>query len=261
LLDNYRNRLTGLSEDEARAIFLHNIPSPLAQLGIASDIKSALRKLMASLPAKDRFQEQSVRQRIHLDSVAWDQTLPPTPYLPLIHRAIWEDHQLLVTFRSFFDTVIKRTLSPYGLVAKASIWYLVYAWKDTLRVMQVSELVDVQRAETRFARPMEFNLAAFWDQWCKEFEAYREIYRVETRVSPILLPILKVHFGDQVGNIPTHRQPEEHGKWLEIVLPFKNLEEARARILGYGGAIEVVKPKALRLSILDYARQTVRRYE
>jgi len=36
---------------------------------------------------------------------------------------------------------------------------------------------------------------------------------------------------------------------------FESLENARTRILGFGGAIEVVEPLALRYSLADYTRQ------
>ncbi|MGC9320556.1 MAG: hypothetical protein ACP5KN_21155 [Armatimonadota bacterium] len=38
-------------------------------------------------------------------------------------------------------------------------------------------------------------------------------------------------------------------------LSFASLEEARARLLGFGGAVEVVSPRALRLSMVDYGRR------
>jgi len=42
---------------------------------------------------------------------------------------------------------------------------------------------------------------------------------------------------------------------------FESLENARARILGFGGAIEVLEPLALRRSLADYARQIGAVYE
>jgi predicted DNA-binding transcriptional regulator YafY len=46
-----------------------------------------------------------------------------------------------------------------------------------------------------------------------------------------------------------------------VTLPFESLEDARARLLGLGGAVEVLAPQALRDSVLDYARQTVAIYK
>jgi predicted DNA-binding transcriptional regulator YafY len=48
--------------------------------------------------------------------------------------------------------------------------------------------------------------------------------------------------------------------WLTVTLPFESLHEARERLLGFGGAVEVVEPVALRESVVDFGRQIVARY-
>src|SRR5512141_1882627 len=54
LLDSYRTNLTGLTEDEARALFMLNMPGPLAKMGLSQDLKAAMLKLTAALPASRR---------------------------------------------------------------------------------------------------------------------------------------------------------------------------------------------------------------
>jgi predicted DNA-binding transcriptional regulator YafY len=49
LLDSYRTDLTGLTADEARALFMLSIPAPLDQLGVTSELKAALLKLSAAM--------------------------------------------------------------------------------------------------------------------------------------------------------------------------------------------------------------------
>jgi predicted DNA-binding transcriptional regulator YafY len=49
--------------------------------------------------------------------------------------------------------------------------------------------------------------------------------------------------------------------WQTLTLTFESLEAARARILGYGGAVEVLEPLALRRSVMDFAAQTLSRYK
>ena len=51
LLDDYRTTLTGFTEEEIRALFLLSIPAPLEDLGLSKEIRSALLKVSASLPA------------------------------------------------------------------------------------------------------------------------------------------------------------------------------------------------------------------
>jgi hypothetical protein len=47
---------------------------------------------------------------------------------------------------------------------------------------------------------------------------------------------------------------------VTLVLTFAGLEAARSRLLVFGGAIEVLEPLALRLSLADFAAQAVARY-
>ena len=73
LLDRYRTSLTGLTADEVRALFMVSIPAPLARLGVGEHLRTALRKLAASLPESRRQDPERARQRIHLDATWWRQ--------------------------------------------------------------------------------------------------------------------------------------------------------------------------------------------
>ena len=101
LLDSYRTNLTGLSEAEVRALFMLNVPAPLADLGVSRELKSALLKLTAALPAARRPHEEHVRQRFYLDSAGWQRDEEAVPHLKTIHQAVWQDRKLYLTVRTF----------------------------------------------------------------------------------------------------------------------------------------------------------------
>lgn len=261
LVDSYRTNLTGFTNDELRALFMLSIPAPLAELGVSRELKTALLKLSAALPATRRLEESRVRQRIHLDSAWWFQSGEPVPHLQTIHRAVWQDRKLHLTYRQPFETQVERIVDPYGLVAKAGVWYLVFARDDHIRVHRVSGTLDALLADDHFERPTDFDLAAFWSAWCVGYEESRPRYPVTARVSPELVPHLPQHFGAPVRELIAQAGPPDAEGWLTLTLPFETFEEARAVILGFGRAIEVLDPLALRLSVIDFATQIVDFYQ
>ena len=106
-----------------------------------------------------------------------------------------------------------------------------------------------------FERPADFDLAAFWQKWCADYENDRPRYEVRALVSPSLaarLPRLLQENQPDVLNAPPAAQRDG---WQAMTLTFENFETARTRILGFGGAIEVLEPLALRRSMADYAQQ------
>ncbi|NJN55955.1 MAG: HTH domain-containing protein, partial [Anaerolineae bacterium] len=59
LMESYRTNLTGLKEDEVRALFMFTVPGLLADLGAEKAGENALLKLTAALPAP--FQQDAQR--------------------------------------------------------------------------------------------------------------------------------------------------------------------------------------------------------
>jgi predicted DNA-binding transcriptional regulator YafY len=261
LLDSYRTNLTGLTEGEVRALFMLNIPRPLADLGLGRDLGAALRKLAAALPSARRDDERRVRQRFLLDTVGWDQAEESAPHLTTVHRAVWQDRRLFLAYRiGPLAVQIKQTVDPYGLVAKAGDWNLVYALKDALRVQRVAALLDARLTDETFARPADFDLASFWQEWWAARQVSRASYVVTVRVAPGLVPELPGLFGDAMREQIAQAGPPDAAGWITLQLPFESLEVARARLLGFGRGVEVLAPWALRRSIQDYAEQIMAIY-
>ena len=260
LVEEYRTTLTGLTPEEARALFMMSIPAPLMQLGFGQELKAAMRKLSAALPESKRREEAQARQRIHLDSSWWFQSEDAVPCLPAIQQAVWNDRWLRMKYRSNFGAEVEQVVAPYGLVAKANLWHLVYAREGSIRVVRVSQAVAAEVLPEIFIRPGGFNLAAFWEEWCAEYETDRTTYLVRVRISPALLPHLPGDFGDH-ADLQARASPPDAEGWVALDLPFESLAAARTRLLGLGRAVEVLEPAPLRKSIIDFAEQVVRLYQ
>ena len=170
------------------------------------------------------------------------------------------DLLLHLTYRPPFANVIERLVAPYGLVAKAGVWYLVSAWGQSLHVHPVADLLDVRLTGDLFERPGSFDLAAFWETWSVEYERLFSVFTATVRVSPRLIPELPRYFGGDIRRRLAEADPPDEDGWVTVELSFPSFEAARERLLSLGRAVEVAAPYALRRSIRDYAEQIVDLY-
>jgi predicted DNA-binding transcriptional regulator YafY len=275
LPEKYRTDLTGLSEAEARALFLSTVPGPLADLGLDRAVQAALLKLFAALPSARRQDVERVRQRIHVDASQWFRPAEPVPYLPLLQEAVWQERTVRITYRRSDGAQSKRYVDPYGLVAKATIWYMVgnsvnrprvyyvsrvQAARRDIRVFRVSRILWAELTDERFERPKDFDLPAFWSKWCTDFEASMRQYRVLFRISPDFLPTLPLIFGDGIYTLIEQAGPPDEQGWLTLPLTFDSFETARATALGFGTGAEVLAPEGLRDSVADMAHRVAEFY-
>jgi predicted DNA-binding transcriptional regulator YafY len=259
LLDSYRTNLTGLSAGEVRALFMLSIPAPFADLGVSRELKSALLKLTAALPAARRPDEEHVRQRFYLDSAGWQRDEEAVPHLKTIHQAVWENRKLHLTVRAFAIQV-QKLVDPYGLVVKAGAWYLVCAAHGQIRVHRVSYLLDARLADETFERPADFDLAAYWQASCVEREQNRATFIARVRVAPDFVPVLPRYFSNSIRDkIANAGAPDADG-WITLELTFESFEAARDHLLAFGRGVEVIEPYPLRRSVLDFAEQIVALY-
>ena len=261
LLDSYRTSLTGLTENEVRALFSISIPESLSELDLGRELKAALLKLSAALPDAQRQDEAHARKRVFLDSSPWSQDTSPTPHLQTVYQAVWGDQRLFITFRlPFADVELEHLVSPYGLVSKAGVWYLVYE-RCGIRVQRVADFLDARLSPDGFERPRNFDLPTFWMEWRATRREMSAQYRATVRVSQEIVPRLERTFGKVVDEQIAASELSSDWDWITLVLPFWSLESAREEILGFGGAMEVLGPLALRRSVEDFASQVVSLYQ
>lgn len=260
LVESYRTDLTGLRPEEAEALSMLDIPEPLVRLGVGQELKSALLKLAGAISPRLQEKQQQARIRIHLDSAWWFQGEDATPCLQSLQQAVWGDRRCRITYQGEFRTRFEGVIEPYGLVAKASIWHIVFRLQGRMRVLRVSQIMEVEILGECFRRAKDFDLAEFWRGWCERIENEQTHFEVTALVAPAL--------ADRLTRLLKENQPDllnlppalERQGWKQMTLTFESFESARTRILGFGGAIEVLEPLALRCSLADYARQVAAVY-
>jgi predicted DNA-binding transcriptional regulator YafY len=260
LLEAYRTNLTGLTGEETRALFMLSIPTPLLQLGVGPELKAAMLKLSAALPEARRGEQQAARQRIHLDARWWGQAEGPGPHLGTAQRALWDDRRLRIVTRMYFGTEVEQVVEPLGLVAKAGEWYLVTRVGGGARVFRVRDLLSAEDLGERFERPADFDLAGFWEGYARGVEADRGLFGVRLRISAGLARELPWRLGEQAaGALARAGAADADGRWV-IEVVFDSHEQARDKVLSFGGGAEVLEPLGLRRSVEDFAAQILNTY-
>jgi predicted DNA-binding transcriptional regulator YafY len=245
MLEDYRRALAGLTESDVRALVLAGSPGPLAELGLAKALETALLKLLAGLPAAQRREALRARRRIHLDAAGWFHSDEVVPHLATIQEATLLDRRLRVTYRRMDGTLSEKVVDPYGLVAKAGVWYLVGAAGSALRTFRVSRVRWAMMTEETFVHPDDFDLAAYWVESCATFAAGFPGYEVTLRTAPEIEPILLQAFGEAVRALLAAGEPDTEG-WKTITLSFETADAACGRLLGFGTLVEVLDPPELR---------------
>jgi predicted DNA-binding transcriptional regulator YafY len=174
---------------------------------------------------------------------------------------VWQDRRLHLSYSLPFDTQAEWLVEPHGLVAKDSAWHLVCRRQDHFHVYPVARTLQVRLSEESFERQSGFDLAEFWTRWCVTVETNRPTYTVKVRVSPGWWPHLPRWLGGgATAAMSQAEQPDSNG-WRPLTLRFDSLEVARGRLLGCGGGVEILEPRALRQSVADYAAQIATLYQ
>jgi predicted DNA-binding transcriptional regulator YafY len=264
LLEGYRTNLTGLTPDEVKALFILGVPASLDELGVSKSLKTALRKISASIPENLRKDELNIRQRIHIDWTGWESGLNTDSTLTDLYTAVWENRKIflryLVSFGRRVNKEFERTVKPYGLVAKAGEWYLVSDDNIRVRVYDLSSIIEVRITGEVFTRTGEFNLGEFWNKWCKRQKGSHTSFVVTALLSPLLNGYLSYNLDrDFIQRIADRSDPDHNG-FVRVKLLFEDFEEARIYLLGMGNSVEVLEPEPLRLTIMDYAKQITETY-
>jgi predicted DNA-binding transcriptional regulator YafY len=255
LVDGYRTRLTGMTPEEADALFLSGLPGPAAELGLGTVMTAARLKVLAALPTELRARASRLVERFHLDAAAWFRSADAVPQLPALSQGVWDGRRLRIRYRRDQDEV-ERLVDPLGVVLKAGAWYLVAVADGQIRTYRASRVLTVDVLDDRIERPPGFDLAAYWQESTAAFE--REVPRVEVTVAvraermPALRDVVGDGGGLDVVGLIAHS--DRHGGWLRVRLLLDWPDEVPGRLLAMGADLEVLEPPEIRRRTDEMAR-------
>jgi len=263
LVEGYRTRLTGLTADEAEALFLSGMPGAAAELGLGTVMAAARLKVLAALPPELRARAARLVERFHLDAAGWFHAGEQVPHLPTLADAVWEGRVVEIDYERD-DRIVHRRLEPLGLVLKAGVWYVVARSEEQIRTYRVARVAGVGTDDgAHFERPQEFDLAAYWAESTAAYERGAPRLEVNLRIDPDWLPVLA-----DVAGLLTIRQAErlspvggqDPDGWQHLRLRMEWPNEVPARLLALGDRAEVLDPPDVQREMLRLAQQVAQRY-
>ena len=259
LVDGYRTRLTGMTGEEAEALFLAGMPGPAAELGLGTVVAAAQLKVLASLPPELRARASRLVERFHLDAGEWFKASQPVPHLAALSDAVWTGTRIAIDYERG-DGAVRRVLDPLGLVLKAGIWYVVARVEEQVRTYRVSRVVATEPMAERIERPEGFDLAAYWAESAAAFE--RDVPRIEVvvRVHPDGLDRLHAAVGGTVMRAAERLPEPDAARWTRLRLRLDYPEEAPGVLLSAGPLIDVVSPPEVREGVAATARAVAAHY-
>ncbi len=251
LQPGWSTQLTGMTADEAQALWLAGLPQAAAELGLGAAAASARLKLLVSVPAPQREPSACVAQRLHLDPLDWYRA-PDTPqFLQQVAAAVWQGRCVRVRYESW-QGLRRCQLAPLGLVLKAGAWYLAAlpAGAREARSYRLASLRDCETLEQPVQRPHGFDLGGYWRDSTQRFEVGLRRFALRVRLT-----------ARARGWLLNARIPHEA---LEVEseyrLWFEDEETALRQLLSLGEQAELLEPAALREQLGRRALALAARY-
>ncbi|UUP17034.1 helix-turn-helix transcriptional regulator [Nitratireductor thuwali] len=241
LLEGYRAGLTGLTSEEAQALFLAGFPQATDLAGLGE--VAAMAKLKLQAATMSRGPADGLADRIHLDPTVWYRQPPRPRHLDTVARATLEGQTLHIRYESWKNAVT-RIVDPLGLVLKAGVWYLVAGANGHPRTYRVSGISEATALEEPARRPAGFVLADFWNANREAFERSLNRLSATIRVAPAGIRRLDM-LGSAIEDAVRAAEPDCDG-WRTAEVPIESIDNAAELFLWFGTNFEVVAPPELR---------------
>ncbi len=248
--------LSGLSADEATTLFLVAGPS-----AATPEVKAALRKLMAALPAPLRSGAQAAAVAMVRDPSAWNQAaVRPPDFLEEIQMALIEGVVIRLGYTDRDGAVSVRLVHPLGLVVKHQIWYLVAMTERGQRTFRLSRVDSVTRTSEPVQRPNDFDLSAAWRGIVDALEERRAPTRVALRTDARTAEAIGWVLGSRHSELEVAGAGRDDGS-VEVVVRGQSPDMVARQLAGFADSIEVLWPSSVRRHLVDIGRALVAHHD
>ncbi|MEU5183314.1 YafY family protein [Streptomyces longwoodensis] len=247
LLPGFRTDVTGLTADESRALFVLAAEGAHAALGLDAALGSALRKVMAALPAPHRPAAEVTSRRILVDATRWKGGPRPAVDLDTLQDAVFADRRLRLRYRhSGAREPRTYTVDPYGLVAKAGVWYLVADRRGAPQLFRADRVRSATVLDDPVRRRPGVELADAWEVVRRQVEERPDALAVTARVRrPRLDMFLRMNAAHLTG---PPAEDDGVSEWVTVRLAFPFVVAVR-QLLAFSDQVEVLDPPEARAEL------------
>jgi predicted DNA-binding transcriptional regulator YafY len=144
---------------------------------------------------------------------------------------------------------------PLGLVAKASVWYLIAGTDAGMRTFRLSRVRSVTLTDDPVERPDGFDLETHWSSVVAELDERRVTFHAWARVEAEAIPWLRSAFGTRLSV----REPETDGR-VDVEIRSWSAHTVAGELAGFGRWVEVLHPTEVREELARVGSELVDRY-
>ncbi|MFE1311785.1 helix-turn-helix transcriptional regulator [Streptomyces sp. NPDC058755] len=259
LLAGFRTDVTGLTADESRALFILAAQGAHAALGLDAALGSALRKVMAALPAPHRPAAEVTSRRILVDATRWRSGPQQAVDLEVLQDAVFSDRRLKLRYRHSGEREPRTyTVDPYGLVAKAGVWYLVADRRGAPRLFRADRVRSARLLDDPVRRRPGVELGDVWEVLRRQVEERPEDgIDVTVRLRRERLDMFQRMAAGQLTELP---DDDGEGDWVTARLSYPVLRAVR-QLLAFSDQVEVLDPPEARAELLRAVRSVTALYQ
>ncbi|MFE9445079.1 helix-turn-helix transcriptional regulator [Streptomyces sp. NPDC006602] len=231
--------LTGLDEKQR------------AELNASVESRRALSKIVATQPRRVH-ELLPLTDVVHVDSRPWLQTRASGTTPASLIGSVRRGRRLRIEYDSPRESCL--VVDPYGLFAKAGIWYLVADCAQVPRMYRLERITTWKEVDQprriRENQTLATVAAALIDQW-----EHNHAIEVSATIDQTQIERAQRIFGQRL--VPDDHEESATGR--KVTIRFLHLEDVRA-LLPFGSAITVHGPTEARAHLRDLATNLAHHY-
>jgi predicted DNA-binding transcriptional regulator YafY len=260
LVGGARTDLTGLTSDEARALFLVAGPASSA----TPEVKAALRKLVQALPEPFRPAAEAATSAVIVDPTGWGappelrerlRDRPPSEHLAAVQKVVVEGEQADLGYVARDGSASARRVHPLGLAAKRGVWYLVAGTDKGLRTFRIDRVTSVEPAGEPVVRPDDFDLDEAWRMVTEHVDRSWPRVTVHAAVAADWLDLVRSVLRGRLRIGPAW--PDGR---VAVEIDGYEVRAIAGELAGWGAAVEVLEPAEVREALVEVGRELLATY-